>query len=195
MKPRGEQLNKRELRNCILNELQDLDIAEINRIELNIMKKLFAHPFWKQANRIGITLSYRNEWNTVPIIERAWSEGKEICVPKTDHVNKRLLFYKITQFDDIEVGFAHIREPNPERTALVRKHELDLVIVPGVVFDRSGYRIGYGGGYYDRFLQHFTSNTLSLCSEMQLVPTLPVEPHDIPVHYLITDKNVIKAVE
>ena len=100
-------------------------------------------------------------------------------------------FYEIDSFAQTERAFKDILEPIPECTVLVEKEQIDVIVVPGVVFDRNGYRIGFGGGYYDRYLQDFEGLRVSLAFQEQLYTEVPRESHDLPVHILITDNECI----
>src|SRR5690625_1708418 len=119
-------MNKHELREHMMTTLRNMPNEEIKKIHHKIMTQLFLTEVWKKSLKIGITLSFRYEWDTFPIIERAWSVGKQICVPKTNSETKQLIFYELKQMEDTEVGFAQLLEPNPERTKRVDPNDIDL---------------------------------------------------------------------
>lgn len=125
------------------------------------------------------------EWDTVPIIEKAWEEGKRVAVPKC-LPNRKMSFYQLDHFNQLVKGMHDIPEPNPDQTIIIEKNNIDLLIVPGIVFSPNGYRIGFGGGYYDRFLADFRNETVSLASHHQMVDQLPIDSFDIPVQHIIT---------
>ena len=110
---------------------------------------------WAEAKTIGITLSMENEVNTYPIIEKAWKEGKRVVVPKCNKETRTMSFRQISNFDQLETVYMNLREPIPALTEEVNADEIDLQIVPGVAYTERGERIGYGGGYYDRYLVHY----------------------------------------
>ena len=89
---------------------------------------------------------------TFHIIEQAWHEGKEVAVPKCNPENKAMEFKKITSFEQLESVYSGLLEPVAETVKVRDQHDLDLLIVPGLAFTKDGYRLGFGGGYYDRFL-------------------------------------------
>ncbi len=97
--------------------------------------------------------------------------------------------------NDLQVARFGLLEPKPETLRPVDPQELDLVIVPGVAFDREGFRIGFGAGYYDRFLPKLRKDSvlISLVYDFQLMPKVPREPHDIAVHWIITEKELIEC--
>ena len=90
------------------------------------------------------------------------------------------------------IGNFGISEPDTQKAKEIDKNQIDLLLVPGLIFTRDGYRIGFGGGYYDRFLTDFVQPTVSLASTKQLVDDFPVEPFDIPVNYLLTEEGFVK---
>lgn len=177
----------------MLTKLTSLPEVRKKQIEKKLSRNLFNSKLWKKANVIGLTCSTEIEWNTMPIIQKAWSEGKGVAVPKTDSTKSTMKFYLIKNEGQLKVGYGNILEPIIELSRFIDKFEIDLLIVPGIVFDKYGYRIGFGGGYYDRFLTNFTNETVSLLSSKQLVDKLPIEKHDINVQYLITETGLYKV--
>lgn len=156
-----------------------------------MIERLLNSSLWQSASQIGVTMARGFEWDTRPIIETAWKQNKEICVPKCNPQKREMTFYHLQNFDQLEVVYYHLLEPNPEQTVLANKEDIDLLIVPGIVFDKYGYRIGFGGGYYDRFLAEFTGKTASLVSTKQLVERLPAEAFDVPVQQLVNENSIM----
>jgi 5-formyltetrahydrofolate cyclo-ligase len=101
-------------------------------------------------------------------------------------------FYEISSFDQLEIVYMQLHEPNPNKTNKVESENISYLIVPGVVFDLSGFRIGYGGGYYDRFLSNYDGPTISIAFDEQLIEIVPSENFDVPVQLLITDKRRVE---
>lgn len=182
-------MDKNKLRKRMIEQLKLLRPTEKANIEYKLLLNLFNHVIWKDSEVIGATWSQTMEWNTKPIMEEAWKENKIICIPKSDSITKQLEFYQIKKESDLQLGYGNIMEPRPETTEKITKDEIELLIVPGIVFDRSGNRIGFGGGFYDRFLADFNQKTVSLVSKCQLVPLIPSEVHDIPVQFIITEEG------
>lgn len=162
-------------------------MEEKQEIETALHTRLFASECWEQAKIIGLTFSTALEWDTTAIIQKAWEEGKRTALPKCDPTQHRMDFYMVEDDKQLETGYANIVEPDPTRASYAEKDMLDLLIVPGVAFDFRGYRIGFGGGYYDRFLKEYHGTSLSLLSDIQLIQELPVEDFDIPVQYMLTE--------
>ncbi|MCI1858394.1 MAG: 5-formyltetrahydrofolate cyclo-ligase [Sporolactobacillus sp.] len=180
-------ITKKQLRKQMLKRLGDMSMELFKKKCARIRGMLFASMIWKRSTRIAITISVHREVETTAIITKAWAEGKVVAVPKCDSIHKALTFYKIESFRQLEFGFSGLMEPKPAETAPMAADALDLVIVPGIAFDHQGNRIGYGGGYYDRFLADYKGETLSLLLEEQLLGYIPAEPFDIKIRHLITD--------
>ncbi|ALX48086.1 5-formyltetrahydrofolate cyclo-ligase [Lentibacillus amyloliquefaciens] len=182
-------MEKTELRNNMIQQLKKLPDSERTKIEQALAENLTDSDVWKQSNTIGITVSNGFEWNTKPIIEAAWQQGKLVCVPKCLPKKRQLNFYELNSYDQLEVVYHNLLEPKPEITEEMSKDRIDLLVVPGLLFDKNGYRIGFGGGYYDRFLTDFPNRKLSMAATIQLVNKLPRDPFDIPVEEIITENG------
>lgn len=191
--PKGDDYvgGKTTLRNEAIKKLKNLPAEERKRIEVKLKEQLLSSSLWSGAETIGITMAQGFEWSTKPIIEAAWEQNKTLCVPKCYPKENRLDFFELKSFDQLEVVYYNLLEPKPEMTKGIKKKSIDLLVVPGVVFDRNGYRIGFGGGYYDRFLKDYPNTSVSLCSSFQLVDHVPTEDFDIAVNYLITEDEMI----
>lgn len=156
-----------------------------------IAQRLFNDDDWKQASVIGITVSRFPEVDTYQIIRKAWEQNKTVTVPKCTREERQLTFRILRQFQELESVYFGLYEPIEDRTEAVSSNSIDLLIVPGLAYSYQGYRIGFGGGYYDRFLTSYDGKTISLAFSLQMVNQLPVEPHDLPVSKIITNQEVI----
>ncbi|MCC5889500.1 MAG: 5-formyltetrahydrofolate cyclo-ligase [Alkalibacterium sp.] len=186
-------MSKDTMRKSMLLSLDKIGRFERQRVEKDMHATLFDSILWQEAECIGLTVSGEGEWDTRAIMEKAWSEGKRVCVPKSIHNERALHFYELTSFDQLEKGYFGIEEPQTDKTVRCEKEAIDLLIVPGLVFLASGYRIGYGGGFFDRFLKDFTKPTVSLLHSNQIVESFPIETHDVPVDFLLTEEGIQKA--
>ncbi|MBM6617254.1 5-formyltetrahydrofolate cyclo-ligase [Bacillus suaedaesalsae] len=182
---------KKELRKLVKQHLNHLNKEQFTIYSSQIQHTLFGQKKWTEANVIGITISRGTEIETKGIIEKAWEQGKKVAIPKCFPEDKSMTFYIFSDFSQLEEVYFGLQEPIPSETIAVNSTDIDLLIVPGVAFTENGYRIGYGGGYYDRFLSHYGGTTFSLLLECQLVPALPIEDHDIPVQQLITERRIL----
>lgn len=186
------QMDKAGLRKSIIKKLKELPKSEKLQLENKLSEQLVASPIWKKTNSIGITISQGFEWNTRAIIERAWAEDKQVSVPKCEPKKKLLEFYRFRSYDELEVVYYNLLEPKPDAGKRMEKEKIGLLIVPGLLFDKQGFRIGFGGGYYDRYLAEFTNDTISITSSSQLVEQLPRDTYDIPVKHIITECGMEK---
>src|SRR5690625_2726663 len=184
-------LDKAALRQRTIENLKKITEKERHDIEASLHENLINSSLWKEADVIGITISNGFEWDTIDIIKTAWKQRKQIYVPKCFPENREMTFYKIENFNQTEVVYYNLLEPKPHETESIDKNLIDLIVVPGVVFDNLGYRIGFGGGYYDRFLSDFKNKTVSLLHSTQLIDRVPKDSHDIAVSHLITEEGYI----
>ncbi len=178
---------KKQLREKMKDNLKQMNDDDYQTFSYELKKKLLRSKEWKEAKTIGITISTNREVDTRSIIEAGWEEKKRIVVPKCFPEKKELKFYQINSFQEVEDSFYSLKEPIITMTPFVEKSEIDLLIVPGLIFDEHGYRIGFGGGYYDRYLMDYANMTISLAFDFQLVDDLPKENFDIPIQKIISN--------
>ncbi|KAF1304249.1 MULTISPECIES: 5-formyltetrahydrofolate cyclo-ligase [Enterococcus] len=177
---------KKELRKKSIESLQKLaqNAEEKKAKEKQILATFFASALWKEAKTIGLIRSVGFEFSTDGIFTRGFEEKKQLVVPKSLK-DRRLIFYHVTPKTRYETSTFGVEEPLSDLEA--PKDTIDLLIVPGLVFSSEGYRIGFGGGYYDRYLQDFSGNTCSLAFKEQLDDSWQPEPFDVPIMKLFTD--------
>lgn len=183
---------KKRIRKEVKESLALLTKPYYEHYSNKIANTLYIDEDWLNANVIGITISKEPEVDTYQIIRNAWEAGKEVAVPKCNPKEKTLSFRKITEFSQLESVFYGLLEPIIEQTMEVYPKDIDLLLVPGLAFTREGFRLGFGGGYYDRYLTNYNGKTLSLAFHFQVIPEFPIEKHDIPVSKIITNDEVIK---
>lgn len=160
----------------------------------HIVEKLMTLPVFER-NHFFIYCSYQSEVDTLMLLQRCLAEGKSVSVPLTVPQKSELLAVAITDpAIELSPGYKGIPEPSPSLAELrrVSPQSIDIAIIPGAVFDRSGYRLGYGGGYYDRFLVTKAPQAyrIGLAFSLQLVNRIPALSHDAPLDMLITEKDV-----
>ncbi|MCD2223698.1 5-formyltetrahydrofolate cyclo-ligase [Listeria cossartiae] len=175
--------DKRLIREKILRNLNSIDKVEHRERSIKLAEKLFLLPEWRNAQVIGITLARHPEIETETIILQAKKEGKTVLIPKTYYPSREMEFKKMDSVHPLVKTKFGILEPN-ELAETVDKEAIDLLIVPGVAFNEEHYRIGFGGGFYDRFLVDFQGPTVSLYLYEQKMDFAP-ESHDKPVSILI----------
>lgn len=171
-------MDKKELRRGIRERKRAMTEEEIVSRSAALGKAFAASELYRNANTIYGYLPYNQEVRTVPMLEQALQDGKKVAVPKV--IGDEMVFIYLTDLAQVEKGYAGI--PEPIANEPVADDETALVLMPGLAFDKEGHRIGYGGGFYDRFLEKEPNHpTLALCYEFQMLPHLETEAHDIPV--------------
>ena len=157
-----------------------------------ITNKLLASSNYISAKTIMCFISFSDEVDTHDFIKRAIKDGKKIVVPITFPKTHELKPSRVEDFNELEPGYYNILTPKKEFERFTDPKEIDLVITPGVAFRKDGYRVGYGGGYYDRFLSKIPdTTTIAICFDLQIVDDLPIDNYDIPVDYIYTEKNIV----
>ena len=187
---------KTQLRKEVLKRRSALTASEVATKSKAILDRLLTLEAYRSASFIMTYLNFRNEVETTMLVQEAMADGKKIVVPVTDMVNRRLIPSLVEHFPgDLEVGTMNILEPKGNALRLCNPLWIDLVIVPGVVFDLQCYRIGYGGGFYDRFLPLIRPGavTVGLAFELQIVERFEHGQYDVPVDYVLTEDRVISA--
>ena len=171
-------MDKTELRRKIREQKQAMTPQQIEAASARLGESFFATEQYRQAKTIYGYLPYNQEVRTVPMLERAMAEGKRVAVPKVYGDEMRFIY--MTDLRAVSVGYANI--PEPVADGPVADDPTALVLMPGLAFDPEGHRIGYGGGFYDKFLEKEPNHpTIALCYEFQMLPHLETQEHDIPV--------------
>ncbi|WP_172797515.1 5-formyltetrahydrofolate cyclo-ligase [Bacillus sp. FJAT-27445] len=182
---------KSQLRKTMMDLLKSIRKEEYRERSERIAENLFRQPAWKDANVVGITISRPPEVDTYQIISRAWKDGKRVAIPKCLPATREMQFRYLTDFSQLEKVYYGLLEPIVEETEQAIPDDISMLIVPGLAFMTNGYRLGFGGGYYDRFLKTYKGQTASLAFNSQIVENLPIEAHDIPVELIISEDRVI----
>jgi 5-formyltetrahydrofolate cyclo-ligase len=171
---------------------------EAERLSRLIFDRVAAMPEFARAKTVLLYLDIRDEVRTQWLLPVLWNEGKRIAVPYC--MDGDLHLFRLERLDELSPGAMDVLEPKPELRSLADRKmdpsELDIAIVPGVAFDRRGARLGYGKGYYDRFLHRLRSDAMKLgfCFECQLFSKIPALPHDIPMNRIVTE-NAVYAID
>ena len=177
-------MDKKALRAQIRAQKRAMTEEEICRRSEALGQLFRQSALYINAKTIYGYLPYNQEVRTVPMLEQAIRDGKRVAVPKV--YGEEMRFIYITDFSQVSDGYCGIPEPLFDEPVAEDKDA--LVLMPGLAFDREGHRIGYGGGFYDRFLSAEPNHpTVALCYDFQLVEELPTEEFDIPVDFVIWD--------
>lgn len=171
-------MSKQALRQQIRCLRESMPRSEVHRRSCQLCRLVLSSAQYQEAKTIYAYLPFQNEVQLFPLLQQALSDGKQIALPKC--CGKEMNFILVSDLSQIQ--FTAFGVPEPVADGPVAQDPWALVLVPGVVFDRRGYRIGYGGGYYDRFLaQEPKHPTIALCYDFQVLPQLETNAHDIPV--------------
>ena len=168
----------------IRSSVSDRDAKNLRIAEV-VLKSLQ----YKNADKIFAYWSVSSEVETYSIISMALTDGKKVALPKCSDKEGNMKFYYITSLSDLIDGMYGIKEPPTDRLADDFTAD-SLCLVPALSFDKDGYRLGYGKGYYDRFLSAFTGVTIGLCYEECLIETLPKDRYDKNVNYIVTNEKI-----
>jgi 5-formyltetrahydrofolate cyclo-ligase len=182
---------KRRLRRRVLETRDALGVDEITRRSAQLRKNLETLPEYQSAQTVHLFAPFGTEVDTRPILESLWRRDTRTVLPRVAP-DGQLEHCVVQSFTELLAGFRDIPEPAPSCGEWLPE-QVDLILVPGVAFDRRGGRLGYGGGYYDRFLDACPAPRVALAFHLQLVDEVPREPHDRLVHRIVTDVEVIDA--
>ncbi|MGH7543697.1 MAG: 5-formyltetrahydrofolate cyclo-ligase [Gemmatimonadota bacterium] len=183
---------KAELRETLLEARRAIPPAEREALSAAICGRAARLPAFRAAKTVHAYFGVGSEVRTLPLLEDAWRAGKRLVCPRIG-TGGRLESRQVRSPEDLVAGPRGLREPDPETTALVPAAEIDLVVVPGVGFDRRGGRLGFGGGYYDRFLSTTGALRLGLAFSLQIVDRIPQGPGDEPLHWIVTERDTIEC--
>ncbi len=182
--------NKKRLRREALARRDSIPAPDRERKSLSITNRLLELSEVQAAHVVMVYAAMRSEADTVDLVQWAWQQGKEVGFPVTVPEAKQLLVVPVTSFDQLRTSNFGVPEPDPWAKKL-DPGEIDVVIVPGAAFDPRGFRIGYGAGYYDRFLPQIEGISIGIGFAEQVLPMVPADAHDVPVDLLVTDEQVI----
>lgn len=183
---------KQSLRSSMLARRSGLDAELWQRSSQMAQQRLLTLEPFQQAKRVALYAPLMNEVDTLVLFSAARQSGKRVYYPLV--CGDQLTFHEITAVEQLARGSFGILEPCPVGTT-VERPELDFMVVPGVAFDLKGHRIGFGKGYYDRYLADLKRlpTLVGLCHDFQLCAAVPAEGHDIRMHYLVTESRMVQV--
>lgn len=180
-----DSFEKDALRAQIRQAKRALTPAQIASASAELAAALRRHPLYRQARSLYGYLSYNQEVETHALLLQAQRDGKRVAVPKVTGPGE-MVFYWLDELTQAAPGYCGIPEPDGSQPAA--DDDTALVLTPGLAFDRQGHRMGYGGGFYDRYLADQPNHPLvALCYRFQLLDHLETEAHDVPVDLVICD--------
>jgi 5-formyltetrahydrofolate cyclo-ligase len=179
------------LRQAVLRRRDALPEDERAALSESIIGRVLMLPAYQRSEVVLAYASFGSELRTDGFLERVLQDGKSLLLPRVERCGLRL--YGVRDLTrDLVPGTWGIREPDPERRRVADPKTVDFALVPGVAFDRQGWRLGHGGGFYDRLLEGGISDRASSVAgafELQVVHEIPTDPHDAPVDVVVTEKG------
>lgn len=183
---------KENLRAQLKQKRASAELEALAEQDAHIAEKVIASPEFDMAPYLFTYLSFGKEVDTRAIIKQAWAQGKRVALPKCQS-ERRLSWHLVDSLDSLVASSFGMNEPDEQVHPLVDASQVGpyaLALVPGLAFDQEGYRLGYGGGFYDRFLQEYPGISWGLCRESSFLESLrdldAVDSHDLPVDRVIT---------
>lgn len=182
--------HKQKLRSQAKEYRMSMPAEEKQRADERIASRLLNMWSFRDASRIFIYVSTPIEVDTRYIIDRALEAGKKVAVPLCEENSRTMNFRYITSLSQLEKGCFGVMEPNPETSEPVTDYSDGICIVPALMFDSCGYRLGYGKGYYDRFLSGFGGESIGLCYSAGYTDTLPHGKYDRKIGLFVTESRL-----
>lgn len=185
-------IEKARLREAMTQRLSALSFEARRSAAAQVRSRLAAIPVFATARRVFTCLSFGDELDTWPLVESMLSEGREVYVPRADRSDGRLHVHRYP-CDLVTLAFG-LRQPRrgaPEVPAEAIDTTLDVILVLGLAFDRQGFRLGYGSGFFDRFLAGRTVPSIGLAFDAQVVDRLPVAKHDVAMSRIVTESALL----
>lgn len=181
---------KQDIRKRILAVRDAVSQKEWEDKSLCIQKKVLEHPLFLQTKILYCYMDYRKEVGTEFLIRQAWKFGKKVAIPKV--LNEEMTFCYLSDFSELQEGYRGIYEP---RSMKIADGKDGLLIMPGVAFDIKRNRIGYGKGFYDRYIKkHYNLPTIGLSFACQIVPEIPTDAFDCCPNIVITEEKIYESV-
>lgn len=180
---------KKALRKEIAQRVKALEPDYIAMSDKRIVEHIMAQDIYRNAKTIFVYVGMDRELNTKPLIQQAFAEGKRVGVPycRTASI---MDVYEITSLDNMVLNKFGTEEPDPNTATLIEKEEIDFALIPCASCNTKGDRIGFGRGYYDRFLEHASFDKILALREQLLTEDIPLGQYDVPIPYVVTEKGV-----
>lgn len=183
-------MDKKILRKRLVEKRKGLDKTQKAKWDKSISEKITNSDYFKNAQQVLVFSSTDDEFDTSYIVKCCKAQSKDIFYPLCVDRNGNMIFLRVDSPEDLVVGMYGIKEPKSTCEKYIQK-ENDLVIVPCLSTDKQKNRIGYGKGYYDRFLNDFNGVSVSPCYDTMLEDEIPTDKYDMQINIIVTDKEVI----
>ncbi|HEX9026827.1 MAG TPA: 5-formyltetrahydrofolate cyclo-ligase [Clostridium sp.] len=184
--------DKECIRRIILDQREKVDTCIRSEWDKNIFLKLINSEFYINANVIFTFVSFKSEVDTHQIIKYALQSNKTVYVPKIESKERGIEIFKIDNLEELKIGYFGILEPQASCQA-VDSNNIDLILLPGIAFDRLGGRVGYGKGFYDAFLRKMNKRVdkIALAYDFQILSKVPMNELDVKIDGIITNDQII----
>ena len=185
-------LTKKTIRANVLAARDTMPLDERERAAVKVIDAIIASTPYGEAKTILAYAHFGSELNTQALLERILADGKKLVLPRVDKASQQLQLHFVADLNELIAGTWGIREPDAN-AEVIAADQLDLILVPGVAFDRAGFRIGYGKGFYDKLLAKVNplSTRLSAAFDCQIIDAVPNEAHDQRVDIIVTPTQKI----
>ena len=182
---------KKQMRSSCKEARRSMDKSLKANYDKKIQNKLLNLFIVREADVILTYVSTDIEVKTLDFIETLLKQGKKVAVPKCLNDKGDMNFFIIESLSDLESGFFGVQEPDPQKALIAETTEKSVCIVPAFLFDEKGFRLGYGKGYYDRFLSKFQGKTVGVCYNENIRDSLMHGKYDRPVELIVTEKRIL----
>ncbi len=180
---------KEVIRERMRRRRKTLTYGQVHEKSETIRYKLEGKKAFKEAKTIMMYISAYKEPETLPIIERLLEQGKRVIVPVSSTETNTIVPTYIESLSELTKGAYGIPEPSIIRP--VKKEDIEVIVIPGIAFDMHRNRLGFGKGYYDKFLEDMNAKKIALCYDFQIVDDLPADDHDIPMDLILTEEGEV----
>jgi len=183
------------LRKNMLHKRKNMEIKDLNALSTKIIGTLMELPEFKNCKNIMLYISFNKEVDTYPLASFCLNNGKTVIAPYCIQSERKIIPFKINNLtSNLTKSSFGVMEPKHDSLQTVNIKDIDLIIVPGVVFDENCNRIGFGAGYYDRFLSRLSKNTstIGIAYDYQIIDKVPTDQYDVPLNFIITEKRIIR---
>lgn len=185
---------KSELRREYTQMREAMDQSEVERLSEKIIDTILKLPVFKRAETVMVYLNFKNEVDSLRMIEESYKAGKKVVIPYCEKETMEIIPSELNDIEtEIVKGKNGYLQTKKDCVKPVPIEDIDLIVVPGIAFDKRCYRLGFGAGYYDRFLRklNFEKPTIGLCYDFQIIHSIPIEGHDVPLDFVITEERIL----
>jgi len=185
-------MQKEQIRKKYLQARKDLDPADAEKRSAEIIARLIGLPAFAAARGFLVYVASKdNEVDTKPLIRKLLKHIHPVLAPVAQP-DGTLLWSRLRDMDELEPARFGILEPRPDAQRIVKPPSDAVAVVPGIAFSVEGWRVGYGGGYFDRFLATFKGGRIGLAYDIQIASHIPHAPHDVPMDFVVTETTIYR---